>query len=449
MSNRIVIIGGVAAGSKAAAKARRQDPTATVTVYSAERYIAYSACGLPYYIEDIVKDSNRLLIRTPEVFKSKDNVDIHILHMAEKIDPHTKTVTIKNLQTEEVFDVPYDKLLIATGASPFVPDIPGVNLNGVYYLRSVSDGIAIKDKIPSSTKAVVAGGGLIGLETLEAFHHRGLEVILIEFADQILTSLDKEMADIVQKYLEEEIGVKIYTNAGCMSIVGNEKVAHVETTNGQLLDADIVLLSIGVRPNVKLAKDSGIELGSTGAIKVNEYMQTNYSDIYAAGDCAEQIHKITGSPTWVPLGSTANKQGRVAAVNMTGGSDTFDGVIGSLVTKVFDFTVSKTGLSEKEAKKLGMDILTAKTTYRDRAGYMPGANTITIKMLADKNTHKLLGAQIVGKGDADKRMYAMATALTAGMTIEEFSGIDFTYAPPFSPSIEPLLIVNKMLLNED
>lgn len=450
MTETIIIIGGVAAGAKAAAKARRQDPTANISIFTEENYISYSACGLPYYIEDVIKDSKKLLIRSPETFRDKENIEINLNHRVIRINPNNKTIVIQNLINNSINEVEYTKLLIATGAKPYIPKIEGTQLKNVFTLRSVTDGMAIKEHLNEMKKAVIVGGGLIGLEMVEAFSNVGLEVTLIEKREHILSVMDKEIATQVEEYLIKEKGIKIQNNTMLTAINGeNTKVKSISTNKNETIEADIVLLSIGVTPEIELAKAAGIEIGKSGAIKVDYKMETSMKDIFAAGDCAEQMHIITGKPVWYPLGSTANKQGRVAAINMTGGHEGFRGVLGSLVTKVFDYTISKTGLSEKEALDNGYEVLTAITSYRDRAGYMPGAEKITIKVIADKNTKRLLGCQAIGKGDADKRVNVVAAAITAGMTVDQFMAIDLTYAPPYSPSIDPILITVKMLTDED
>lgn len=450
MQNHLIIIGGVAAGTKAAAKARREIPDMKITLYTESCYISYSACGMPYFIEDLIKDEKRLIIRTPEYFKEKEAIDIHIKHKVTKILPQEHKVEVENLETGEKFFDEYSKLLIATGSRAFIPEIEGVNLQNVFVLKDIDDAVEIKKQLKNSKKVVVVGGGYIGLELLESFAAYNIDLTMIDRSLQILNTFDLDMSSHIQKYLTEEKNIKILTNDSLKRLVGNNEshVKKVETSEGKLIDADMVILALGVRPNVELAKEAGIEIGETGAIKVNQRMQTNFSDIFAAGDCVETINTVTGKNVWIPLGSTANKMGRVAAINITGGYEEFKGITGSMVVKIFDYTASKTGLSEKEAKDLGYDYAIAILMHRDKSGYMPDAKEIIIKMIAEKSSGKILGAQVIGKGDADKRINIVAAALTANMTVEEFMGIDLTYAPPYSPSIDPILIAAQMLYSK-
>lgn len=456
MQEHLVIIGGVAAGTKAAAKARREDPNLKITIYTDEKYISYSACGLPYFIGGFFDESKRLLARSVSDFKEKENINIYTEHRVLEIFPDSKEVEVMNLQDNTKFKEPFSKLLIATGASPFIPKVEGIDLKHVFTLRTVPDAISIKESLPDIRNAVVIGAGYIGIEAMEAFVSQGINTTIVELGDQILPVLDSDMAYQVEKYIKEELKPKsgakinIITKDALKRITGNEQgfVKQVETTSGKLIDADIVLIAVGVKPNVELAKKAGIEIGETGAIKVNSKMQTNIDYIYAAGDCAEQTHIITGRPAWIPLGSTANKQGRIAAVNITGGYAEFKGVLGSAVTKIFDYTISRTGLSEKEAQKLGIKYEVAIVPHRDRAGYMPGVGQIIIKLLAQTNTGKILGVQVIGTGDADKRTNIIATAINAGMSVDDLIDTDLTYAPPYSPAIDPILTAGQILQNK-
>ncbi|MFA6989740.1 MAG: FAD-dependent oxidoreductase [Candidatus Gastranaerophilaceae bacterium] len=454
MNKHFIIIGGIAAGTKAAAKARRENNNLQISLYIDENYISYSACGLPYFIEDLFSDPKKLIMRTKEQFKEKENIDIFLNHKVIKIIPDSDEIIVKNLDDNSESVVKYSNLLIATGASPFVPTIKGINSKNVFTLRSITDGMEIKEKLSCSKNAVIIGAGYIGMETLEAFVKRGLNTTIIEISDQIMPVFDKDIAQLLESYIKEEVSLKInskieiLTDDAVNKIITNDKneVIEVKTTDGKLINADIVLVSTGVRPNIKLAKEVGIEIGQTGAIKVNSRMQTNIKNIYAAGDCVEQTHIITETPVWIPLGTTANKQGRVAAINIAGGgSANFKGVLGSAITKVFDYTMAITGLSEKQAQKENIDYKMVTVQTKDKAGYMPDAQRITIKLLAAKTTNKLIGVQIIGKGDVDKRINIMATALNADMTIEEFLTTDLAYAPPYSTSIDPILKAAQVL----
>ena len=450
MQKQLIIIGGVAAGTKAAAKARRESPDLKITLYTESRYISYSACGMPYYIENLIKDEKRLIVRTPEYFKEREDIDIHIKHKVTRILPEANKVEVENLETGEKFIDEYSKLLIATGSRAFVPDIEGVKLQNVFVLKDIDDAVEIKKNIKQSKKVVIVGGGYIGLELLESFKAHDTDLTMIDRSQQILNTFDLDISSHIQNYLIEEKNINIITNESMKRLIGDSKnfVKQIETSEGKLINADMVILALGVRPNIELAKEAGIEIGETGAIKVNERMQTNFPDVFAAGDCVETINIVTDKSVWIPLGSTANKMGRIAAINITGGYEEFKGITGSMVVKIFDYTASKTGLSEKEAKELGYDYVIAILMHRDKSGYMPDAKEITIKMIAEKSSGRILGAQVIGKGDADKRVNVVAAALTANMTVKEFMGIDLTYAPPYSPSIDPILIAAQMLYSK-
>lgn len=454
MEKHLVIIGGVAAGTKAAAKARREDPKLKISIYTDDEHISYSACGLPYYIENLFTDYNKLIVRTTEEFKTKENIDIYTSHRVTKIAPENNEIIVKkNIENDE-FKVSYSQLLIATGARPFIPPIKGIESNNVYPLRNVQDGINIKNKMQNSQNAVIIGGGYIGLEVFEAFIKNGIQTTLIEMSEHIMPLLDKDMAELLQDYIVNEVGekskTKLILNDAVNKVVSDKdnNVTSVETLKGKIIETDIVVIATGVRPNIELATNAGIELGTTGAIKVNSKMQTNIKNIYAAGDCAEQTNIITEEPTWVPLGSTANKQGRVAAINITGGNAEFKGVLGSAITRFHDYTVAMTGLSEKQAQKANIEYEYAIVHSKDIAGYMPDSKVICIKLLAEKATRKLIGAQVLGKGDVDKRINVIATALNADMTVEELLDTDLAYAPPYSTALDPVLKTAQVLENK-
>lgn len=432
MPEHLIIIGGVAAGTKAASKARREKPGLKITLYTEEKYVSYSACGMPYYIQGIIPTHKRLLVRSPEEFKERENIDINTLHRVTKIDPENNKVTVKNLETGEEFEDEYTNLLISTGSRSIVSELEGVDSNKVYKLKTIDDAIKIKEAAKTAKTAVVVGGGYIGVEMAEAFQVLGKKTTMVERSPQILATFDPDLAYQVQRHIEEK-GVKV--------LVNTEASGELE----EIKQADIIIMAVGVRPNTELAKDAGVEIGETGAIKVNERMQTNIANIYAAGDCAESLNRITGEDTWVPLGSTANKHGRIAAMNITGEYAEFGGILGSLVVKVFDYTASKTGLSEKEAKELGLEYEIAIVPHRDRSGYMPNAKDIIIKMIAERKTGRILGLQAIGEGDPDKRVNIIASAITGNMTVYEFMHSDLTYAPPYSPAIDPLLIAAQIL----
>ena len=447
---KIVIVGGVAAGAKAAAKSRRLLPDAEIDIYTQDTHVSYSACGLPYYIEGNFEDYKTLLVRTPEEF-ALSGINVHLRHKITKIIPKTKQILVENLETPECFLVRYDKLILATGARPFIPNIKHVALNNVFTLRTIEDGIAIREKVESSKNAVIIGGGYIGIELLEACVKQGLYTTLIERNPTIMPMFDSDISELIKNQLMSinDGKFEIITSDSVTEMVGdNSGVTSVKTASGKEIETNLVILCAGVVPNVEVAIDAGISLGETGAIKVTPKMETNISDIYACGDCVEEIHLISNTPVWVPLGSNANKEGRCAAMNACGFEDEFPGVLASAVTRCMKLTMSMTGLTETQAKKLGYDTVSATVTKYDKVGYMPDANNITLKLVADKKTKRLIGGQGIGAGDADKRINTLATALIAKLTVDEFYNNDLTYSPPFSPTIDPLLNAAQILISK-
>lgn len=447
---KIVIVGGVAAGAKAAAKSRRLLPDAEIDIYTQDTHVSYSACGLPYYIEGNFEDYKTLLVRTSEEF-ALSGINVHLRHKITKIIPQTKQILVENLETPECFLVRYDKLILATGARPFIPNIKHVALNNVFTLRTIEDGIAIREKVESSKNAVIIGGGYIGIELLEACVKQGLYTTLIERNPTIMPMFDSDISELIKNQLMSinDGKFEIITSDSVTEMVGdNSGVTSVKTASGKEIETNLVILCAGVVPNVEVAIDAGISLGETGAIKVTPKMETNISDIYACGDCVEEIHLISNTPVWVPLGSNANKEGRCAAMNACGFEDEFPGVLASAVTRCMKLTMSMTGLTETQAKKLGYETVSATVTKYDKVGYMPDANNITLKLVADKKTKRLIGGQGIGAGDADKRINTLATALIAKLTVDEFYNNDLTYSPPFSPTIDPLLNAAQILISK-
>ena len=440
---KIIIIGAVAAGTSAAAKARRNNEHAEITIYEKDQYISYSACGMPYYIGGDVEHADTLTPRNPEFFKNKYNVDIKILHEVLAIDPEQKSVKVKNLESGNEFIDHYDTLVIATGATSFVPPIQGVDGEHVFTLRTINDMKKIENFIETKQPETVAivGTGFIGLEVCENLRLLGIEVVLIERLPQVTPGLDSDMAIYVQKHIEEH-GVKVYLDADVINI--NSNAVHL--ASGEIIPADMVIVSTGVRPNVTLAKEAGIKLGTTGAIEVNEKLQTNMPDIYACGDCIEQFHLVTGIPTYRPLGSTANKTGRIAGDVITGGNLTFRGVLGTGIFKVFELTVAQSGLSEREAQELGYDVVVCHNTKPNKPEYMNGQE-MTIKGIADKADGRLLGVQIVGGEGADKRLDVFVTAITFKAQVDDLFHLDLGYAPPFSTTKDPVMYTGMILDN--
>ncbi|MBN1912244.1 MAG: FAD-dependent oxidoreductase [Pirellulales bacterium] len=451
---KTVIIGGVAAGPKAASKVIRLMADAEVTIVEKGTLLSYAGCGLPYYVSGVVKEQKELLstpvgvVRDPVFFRKVKNV--HVLNQTEamEIDRTAKRVRVHALGNGKQSWLDYDKLLLATGGTPVVPPIPNINLDGIFKLHGVHDAEGIREVLAQgkAQDVVIVGGGLIGVETTEALVEAGCRVTIVEMLPQVLNILDWEMARLVEKHMESH-GVKVLTGTKVVSFQGDGHVNAVITDQGTIA-ADMVVLAVGTRPNVKLAQEAGLEIGSTGAIKVNDHMRTSDPDIYAAGDCVESIDLVTGRPCFVPLGSTANKQGRVAAVNLCGGDDVFPGVLGSTVCKVFDYCVARTGLTETTAMQLGYEVTTAMAPGPDRAHYMPNAPSLLLKLVVDGKTRRLLGAQAVGPGAGDKRIDVAAMAITAGMTVDQLANVDLCYAPPFAPAMDNIITAANVARNK-
>lgn len=448
---KIVIIGGVAAGPKITAKLLRSNFACQIDLYTEEDMISYSSCGLPYFIEGLIEDPQRLIVRRPEQFEEK-GAKIHLNKRCTKIIPEEKKVLIQDTKTGIIKEVFYDKLAITTGARPIIPPIENVHLKNIFTLRKLQDGINIKNKIKEkeTKKAVIIGGGYIGIEILEAFYKNDLEVFMIEQNPHILPIFDPEISDMIKESIVDISNGKVHiiTDDSVVSFEGKDKVERVITSKGQIIDTDLVVIAVGVIPNSEIAKDAGIELGFKNAIRVNNRMQTNIKDIYAAGDCIENFHLVSKNYCWIPLGSSANKEGRCAAINISGQYDAFPGVLGSAVTRYDGITMSLTGLTETDAKKYGFEVITSTMTQKDKAGYMPDAENITIKLVVDKRLRKILGAQAFGCGDADKRVNTVASAIMADQTIDEFLHLDMTYAPPFSRAVDPLLSAALVINNQ-
>lgn len=443
---KIVIIGGVAAGAKAAAKSKRMLPDAEVHIFTQDTHVSYSSCGLPYYIAGDFADWQKLIVRTKEEFE-KSGIEIHLQNRVTKILPMDKKILVKDLVENSCNFIEYDKLIIATGASPFIPNIKNNNLKNIFTVRTLEDGINIRKKMEISKNITIIGGGYIAVEMIEAFVKNGKNVTLIERSPFIMSVFDEDISSLIQSYILENSDnlVKIINEDTVTEFVGEEEVSGVLTANGYGFETDMVIISAGVRPNVNVAQEAGIELGITGAIKVNSRMHTNLQDIYACGDCVEKINMVSNAPVWLPQGSTANKEGRVAAINACGEVEDFEGILGSAVLRYHALNISMTGLTEKTAQKLGYDTVSVVITKRDKAGYMPEVQNVTLKLVADKRSHKVLGAQAIGRGDSDKRVNTVSVGLLSGMHVEDLLDVDLTYAPPFSTSIDILISAARIL----
>lgn len=445
---RLVIIGGVAAGTKAASRARRIDEEAEITIYQEEPDVSISECGLPYALSGTVEKRGHLTSRTPEDFADK-NIKALTRHRVEKINHDNRKLTVKNLKTGEEFEDDYDRLVITTGAQAIMPPISGADLDGVFKLRFLTDLDRIRaySEKRAPQKAIVVGGGYIGLEVAENLVESGMEVAIVEAADQVAIAYGREVADRVCAHLTEK-SVNLYAGNEVEEFTGEDRVRGVRFGNGEI-EADLVVVGVGIKPSVELAEEAGVEVGPTGAIRVDKHMKTNLPDVWAAGDCVETTNLASGKPTWVPLGDTANQMGRVAGTNAATGEGTleFPGVLGTGIFKVFDLGVGKTGLSVDEAKEAGFEVVSAGIESNDRAGYYPGVEKVFLKLIADKSTGRLLGAECVGPG-ADKLVDVCATAIWGSLSIPNLINIDLAYAPPFSPTLSPVTQAATVLSEE-
>jgi len=454
MSLKVLIIGGVATGPKTAARCRRLDPEAEITVIERQDLVSYAGCGMPFYIEDVIEDFDELLggatIRDAAYFKNHKGFTVLDRTEAKRVNRDMKTVTVENLRTGMAGELPYDKLVLATGASPIVPRIKGTELQGVHRLYNPHQAKAIKDALDAGAREVaVVGGGLIGLETCGAFAARGCHVTILEMMDRLAPNLlDPDVALLLENYLVSK-GVKVAKGSPVSRIIGEDGEARaVETADGRRVEADIVIVAIGVRPNVELAKEAGLKIGSTGAIAVDEYLRTSDPDIYAGGDCVENTHTLTGEKVYAPMGSTANKHGRVIADNLNGMETVFPGVAGTVVFKALDWHVGVTGVTEGKARQLGYDVVTTLCPRHDYSNYIPGAKYTVIKLVADRKTCRLLGCQVAGEGDGVKRIDVAATAIKFGSNLKGVADIDLGYAPAYSTAIDALAHAANVLRNK-
>jgi NADPH-dependent 2,4-dienoyl-CoA reductase/sulfur reductase-like enzyme len=425
-----------------ASRARKLDPTIEIFVFEKGGFVSYGSCGLPYFISGVIESHENLIVYDAKFFKDKRNIDVFLYNEVIGIYPPKKIVIVKNLKDGDEREYHYDKLIITTGARAVVPQIKGINAKGIFSLRTLEDGIAIKKFIGDNSpkKSLIIGAGYIGMEMAESLVSCGMEVTVIEKMPNILGNMDNEINEIVESELQKN-KVNLIKSASVSEFV-NEKdyVKKAILDNGQTIDVDIAIVGTGIKPNSEIAKIAGIELGQTSAIKVNQKMETNVIDIYSAGDCAEAFHLVLKKPVYIPLGTTANKQGKIAGENAVGGNEIFKGIVGTTAFKVFELEVARTGISERQAKAEGFDYITATIEHNSKAHYYPGGSKIRIKLIADKKTGRLLGAEMVGKDGVAKRIDVFATALHNHMTVKDISNLDLSYAPPFSPIWDPVLI---------
>lgn len=442
---KIAVIGAVAAGTSAAAKARRTNKDAEIVIFEKDTDISYAGCGLPYYISGVTPSRDKVVMNTGEDFAEKYGVEVRLEHEVTEIDTDNRKLKFKNLAAGTRGEYQYDKLIIATGASPIKPPFEGIELDNIFTLRSVKSADKIKAAVEkeNNNRAVIIGAGLIGLEMAESFSEIGMDVTVIELQDQVLPQFSSEMAEIVADNLRKR-GVNLILADGVDHFEGNGKVEKVITESGRELKTDLALLSIGVKANSKLAAEAGVEVGETGAVKVNEKLKTNKPDVFAAGDCAESTDLLTNKDVWVPLGSTANKQGRTAGENAAGGEAKHYGILKTGITKIFDLTVARTGLTLSEAEEEGIDAAEVKIKAHNHASYYPGTDSIHLKGIFDKENGVIVGAEVIGGDGADKRIDVLATAIYNRMTADELFQVDLAYAPPYSGPKDAVAILGMV-----
>lgn len=444
---KVLVIGGVAAGTKAAAKIKRVDPGAEVTIVTKGKDISYAGCGLPYYVGGVIEEKDQLIVNTPEKYGALTGAMVYTQREVTALDVQGKKATAQNLRTgaQEIYE--YDACIIATGASPVVPPLPGLNLPGVFTMRTPEDAIEAREYIEriQGKQAVVVGGGFIGLEVAENLLEKGFSVKVIDMASQIMPGFDPEMADYAVRHLAKK-GIGVLTSTKLEGVTGSIKVSGVQTDQG-VLPADVVILSIGIRPNTGFLKDTGLEM-IRGTVLVDEKLATNIADVYAVGDCAMVKNRMTGERQWSPMGSSANMEGRTLALSLGGQEVSYPGVLGTGVVKLPGLSGGRTGLSQEQAKAAGYDTVCGLIVTDDKAHYYPGSSWFAIKLVADRNTHKLLGVQTLGPGAVDKVTDIGVMAVTMGATLEQMMNLDLSYAPPFSTAIHPFVQAVHLLLNK-
>ena len=445
---KVVIVGGVAGGATAAARIRRLDEKAEIVVFERSGFISYANCGLPYYIGDVIVDQEELTLQTPESFFARFRVDMRVRYEVTGIDPDKKTVSVKNLVTGDEFEESYDKLILSPGARPTQPRLPGVGLDRLFTLRTVEDTLRIKEDIDKNhpKAAVLAGGGFIGLELAENLRELGMEVTIVQRPRQLMNPFDADMAAFIHAEMIRH-GIKLALGHTVEGFEENEGGVDVLLKDEQPIHADMVVLAIGVTPDTELAKKAGLKLGIKESIVVNDRMETSVPDIYAVGDAVQVRHYVTGKDALISLAGPANKQGRIAADNICGGDSRYAGSQGSSVIKVFNMTAAVTGINETNARKEGLSVDKIILSSMSHAGYYPGGKVMTMKVIFEKETYRLLGAQIVGSEGVDKRIDVLAAAIHAGMTATELKELDLAYAPPYSSAKDPVNMAGFMIEN--
>ena len=445
---KVVIVGGVAGGATAAARIRRLDEQAEIVVFERSGFISYANCGLPYYIGSVIEDPEDLTLQTPESFYSRFRIHMKVHHEVIAVHPDRKTVSVKNLKTGEEFEENYDKLLLSPGAKPVWPNLPGMNSDKLFTLRTVEDTFRIKEFVDQQKpkSAVMVGGGFIGLEVAENLRELGLDVTIVQRPKQLMNPFDADMASFIHSEVRKH-GVKLALGYSVEGFAEKDNGVEVLLKDQPSIHADMVVLAIGVTPESSLAKDAGLALGMKGSILVNDRMETSIPDIYAVGDVVQVKHYVTGHDALIALAGPANKQGRIAADNICGGDSRFLGSQGSSVIKIFDMTAATTGINETNARKSGLDVDTVILSPMSHAGYYPGGKLMTMKVVFEKETYRLLGAQIVGYDGVDKRIDVLATAIHAGIKATDLKDLDLAYAPPYSSAKDPVNMAGFMIDN--
>ena len=445
---KVLIIGGVAAGTKVAAKLKREDFGADVTILTMGKDISYAGCGLPYYVGNVIRDRKQLIVNTPDSFEKLTGVRVVTETEAVKVNRQEKTVEAVSTVTGERSVYGYDKLVIATGASPIKPPLEGMDLEGVFFMRTPKDAITLRERIEAGDvkRAVVVGGGFIGLEVAENLLARGIKVSVIDMAPHVLPGFDPEMAEYVEEHLADK-GIMTFTGTRLEGFLGEDRLEKVQTSR-RAMKADLAVLSIGIRPNTGFLADSGIELMPNKTVKVDAYFRTSDEDIYAVGDCATVTNRETGQPAWSPMGSSANIEGRLLAKTLAGGGQPYPGVLQTAVCRLPGLNAGRTGLSQEQAKAAGYDPVSVVTVVDDKAHYYPGAGNFIVKMTADRATGKFLGIQVLGPGAVDKMVDIAVTALTLKASLADLENMDLAYAPPFSTAIHPFVHTVNILLNK-
>jgi NADPH-dependent 2,4-dienoyl-CoA reductase/sulfur reductase-like enzyme len=446
VTERLVVIGGDAAGMTAASRARRRRDPEDLEIVAFERgpYTSYSACGIPYLIGDLVTELDSLVARSPEEHR-KNGIDVRTGHEVVAVDVNHRRVRVRDVTGDADGDAerdePFDQLVVATGSLPRRPDLPGVDADGIFGVQTLADGVTVRRAIDerSPRRAVVVGGGYIGLEMAEALVRRGLDVTLVDQTEQpMAATFDDDMGALVSEALRA-VGVTLHMGEPVESFDDDDGAVSAVRTPNRTLPADIVILGLGVRPNSELAREAGVAVGETGGIVTDARMETSVGGVWAAGDCVESVHRVIGMPLVIPLGTHANKQGRVVGINVTGGDARFPGVVGTAASKICAYEVARTGITERHAAELNLDVVAAKIESTTRAGYFPGAESVTVKVVAERPGGRIVGGQIVGAEGSAKRIDVLATAVWNRMPVDEVATLDLSYAPPFSPVWDPVL----------